>query len=109
MSERYLEHKYPHWKPLDKGLIPMRPEDEELESAMDDFYELFDNLASLPSYKVLEYEDTPMFRRFSFEKDGGEGNILFRPVGQMALAKALGILIFEKSFSIEDIFEKVRE
>ncbi|AFY54911.1 DGQHR domain-containing protein [Rivularia sp. PCC 7116] len=109
MSERYLEHKYPHWKPLDKGLIPMRPEDEELEEAMDDFDELFDNLANLPSYKVLEYEDTPMFRRFSFEKDGGEGNILFRPVGQMALAKALGILIFEKGFSIEEIFEKLRK
>ena len=109
MSERYLEHKYPHWKPLDKGLIPMRPEDEELESAIEDFYQLFDNLASLPSYKLLEHEDTPMFRRFSFEKDEGEGNILFRPVGQMALAKALGILIFEIGFSIEDIFEKLRK
>ncbi|MEM9926901.1 MAG: DGQHR domain-containing protein [Cyanobacteria bacterium P01_D01_bin.50] len=109
MSERYLEHKYSHWKPLDKGLIPMRPEDEELESAIEDFNQLFDRLASLPSYKVLEYEDTPMFRRFSFEKDGGEGNILFRPVGQMALAKALGILIFEKGFSIEEIFEKLRK
>ncbi|BAY83614.1 hypothetical protein NIES267_31030 [Calothrix parasitica NIES-267] len=109
MSERYLEHKYPHWKPLDKGLIPMRPEDEELESATEDFNELFDNLAILPSYKLLEHEDTPMFRRFSFEKDGGEGNILFRPVGQMALAKALGILIFQKGFSIEEIFEKLRK
>ena len=109
MSERYLEHKYPHWKPLDKGLIPMRPEDEELESAIEDFYQLFDNLASLASYKVLEYEDTPMFRRFSFEKDGGEGNILFRPVGQMALAKALGILIFQKEISREEIFEKLRK
>ncbi|MDY6900102.1 MAG: DGQHR domain-containing protein [Cyanobacteriota bacterium] len=109
MSERYLEHKYPHWKPLDKGLIPMRPEDEELESATEDFYQLFDNLAILPSYKLLEHEDTPMFRRFSFEKDGGEGNILFRPVGQMALAKALGILIFQKGFSIDEIFEKLRK
>lgn len=109
MSERYLEHKYPHWKPLDKGLIPMRPEDEELESAIEDFNELFDNLATLPSYKLLEHEDTPMFRRFSFEKDEGEGNILFRPVGQMALAKALGILIFEKGFSIEDIFGKLQK
>ena len=109
MSERYLEYKYPHWKPLDKGLIPMRPEDEELEEATEDFSDLFDRLATLPSYKVLEYEDTPMFRRFSFEKGGGEGNILFRPVGQMALAKALGILIFEKGFSIEEIFAKLQK
>ncbi|MEA5596526.1 DGQHR domain-containing protein [Rivularia sp. UHCC 0363] len=109
MSERYLEHKYPHWKPLDKGLIPMRPEEEELEEATEDFQELFDNLANLPSYKLLEYEDTPMFRRFSFEKDGGEGNILFRPIGQMALAKALGILIFQKGFSSEAIFKKLKQ
>ncbi len=109
MSERYLEHKYPHWKPLDKGLIPMRPEDEELEQAIEDFNELFDNLALLPSYRLLEHEQTPMFRKFSFEKDGGEGNILFRPVGQMALAKALGILIFQKGFSIDEIFAKLRK
>jgi len=109
MSERYLEHKYPHWKPLDKGLIPMRPEDDELEEATEDFYKLFDDLANLPSYKLLEHEDTPMFRRFSFEKDEGEGNILFRPVGQMALAKALGILIFQKGLSSEEIFEKLRK
>ncbi len=30
MSERYLGQKYFHWKPaIKKGLIPLRPEDEE--------------------------------------------------------------------------------
>ncbi len=107
MSERYLGYKYPHWKPLDKGLIPMRPEDEELESGIQDFQDLFDNLATLPSYKLLEYEETPQLRRFNFEKDGGEGNMLFRPVGQVALAQALGILIFQKGFSLEEVFKKL--
>ncbi|NWF61948.1 MAG: DGQHR domain-containing protein [Fischerella sp.] len=109
MSERYLGQKFPHWKPLDKGLIPMRPEDEELEKGIQEFHKLFDYLASLPSYKILEDEDTPALRRFSFEKDGGEGNMLLRPVGQVALAQALGILIFRKGFKLEDIFKKLRK
>jgi DGQHR domain-containing protein len=109
MSERYLGYKYPQWKPLDKGLIPMRPEDEELEAGIQNFQDLFDNLANLSSYKLLEYEDTPQLRRFHFEKDGGEGNLLFRPVGQVALAQALGILIFKKEFSLEEIFKKLQK
>lgn len=109
MSEKYLGQKFLHWKPVDKGLIPMRPEGEELYEGIKDFQKLFDNLASLPSYKILEYEDTPELRRFSFEKDGGEGNMLFRPVGQVALTQALGILVFKKGFSLEDIFKKLRK
>jgi DGQHR domain-containing protein len=109
MSERYLGQKFPHWKPFEKGLIPMRPENKELLEGIKEFENLFDNLANLPSYKVLEEEDTPILRRFSFEKDGGEGNMLFRPVGQVAVAQALGILIFQKQFSMEDIFKKLHK
>ncbi|MEC4815404.1 MAG: DGQHR domain-containing protein [Scytonema sp. PMC 1069.18] len=109
MSEKYLGQKFLHWKPFDKGLIPMRPEDEELEEGMRDFQTLFDYLATLSSYTILEYEDTPALRRFSFEKDGGEGNLLFRPVGQVALAQALGILVFKMGISLEDIFKKLRK
>ncbi|MGL5065186.1 MAG: DGQHR domain-containing protein, partial [Microcoleus sp.] len=36
------------------------------------------------------------------------GNILFRPVGQIALANALGILTFRKQLSLKSIFEKLR-
>ncbi|MBW4679699.1 MAG: DGQHR domain-containing protein [Microcoleus vaginatus WJT46-NPBG5] len=110
MSERYLGHKFPHWKPVDKkGLIPMRPEDEELEEGLKEFKMLFDSLSSLVSYQRLEDgAETPQLRRFSFEKDGGEGNILFRPVGQIAVAQALGILVFKKGVSLEDIFKKLQ-
>ncbi|MBD2339204.1 DGQHR domain-containing protein [Calothrix sp. FACHB-156] len=109
MSERYLGQKFPHWKPLEKGLIPMRPEDDDIEEGIKEFTKLFDNLVALPSYKLLEDEDTPALRRFSFEKDGGEGNMLFRPVGQVALAQALGILLFKKGFALADIFKKLRK
>ncbi|MBP5971620.1 DGQHR domain-containing protein [Brasilonema sp. CT11] len=109
MSERYLGQKFPHWKPLEKGLIPMRPENDELEQGIEEFRKLFDCLANLPSYQLLEEEDTPQLRRFSFEKDGGEGNMLFRPVAQVALAQALGILVFKKGFLLTDIFKKLRK
>lgn len=107
MSVRYLGQKFYGWKPLDKGLIPMRPENDELQEGIKEFEKLFDYLASLPSYQLLEEEDTPPLRRFNFEKDGGEGNMLFRPVGQVAIAQALGILVFRKGFSLEDIFKKL--
>ncbi|WP_066425724.1 DGQHR domain-containing protein [Anabaena sp. 4-3] len=109
MSERYLVHKFPHWKPFEKGLIPMRPENEEIEQGIAEFSKLFDNLANLPSYKILEHEDTPVLRRFSFEKGGGEANILFRPVAQVALAQALGFLVFRKGLTLSSIFKKLRK
>ncbi|HEY9809176.1 MAG TPA: DGQHR domain-containing protein [Halomicronema sp.] len=110
MSERYLNHKFPHWKPIDKkGLIPLRPDNEELEEGIKEFNILFDNLSELFSYQKLEEgNETPQMRRFSFEKDGGEGNILFRPIGQVALAQALGILIFKKHHSPNEVFKKLR-
>lgn len=111
MSERYLGPKFTHWKPLDKkNLIPMRPEDDELQEGIDEFNKLFDHLATLPSYQRIEHgEETPDLRRFSFEKNGGEGNMLFRPVGQVAFAQAMGILVFKKKLSLKAIFEKLRK
>jgi DGQHR domain-containing protein len=110
MSVRYLAYKFTNWKSSDyKNLIPMRPEDNELEEGIVYFTKLFDYLASLPSYQRMEEGiETPKLRRFSFEKDGGEGNMLFRPIGQIALVQALGILVFRKHFSLEDIFAKLR-
>jgi hypothetical protein len=35
--------------------------------------------------------------------------MLFRPVGQVALAQAFGILVFRKGFSLADIFKKLRK
>ncbi len=108
MSERYLGQKFLYWK-KEKGLISMRPEDDELEQGIAEFNKLFDYLASLSSYRVLENEQTPALRRFSFEKESGEGNMLFRPVGQVALVQALGILVFKKGLSLEKIFKKLRK
>ncbi|NJL62451.1 MAG: DGQHR domain-containing protein [Methylacidiphilales bacterium] len=108
MSERYLGQKFLNWK-QEKGLISLRPENDEIEAGIAEFYQLFDYLASLSSYKIVEDEGTPALRRFSFEKNGGEGNMLFRPVGQVALVQALGILVFKKQISLDKIFKKLRK
>ena len=109
MAERYLSLRFPTWKPSDnKGLIPMRPEDDALDAGFAELSQLFDYMSNLLSYQRLEYEtETPKMRRFSHEKGGGEGNFLFRPVGQVAFAQAMGILVFEKEFSLASIFEKL--
>ncbi|VXD11187.1 conserved hypothetical protein [Planktothrix serta PCC 8927] len=109
MGQRYLSPKFPHWKAAKSGLIPLRPTPEELETGIEALQQLFDGMASLPSYQKLEQSwETPALRRFSFEKPGGEGNLLFRPVGQVALAAALGVLVFYQQRSITEIFEKLQ-
>ncbi|MGB3239498.1 MAG: DGQHR domain-containing protein [Geitlerinemataceae cyanobacterium] len=109
MAARYLEPKFPHWKP-DKhtGLLPLRPEEDELEAGMVAFGQLLDGLASLPSYQKLEEgTETPTLRRFSLEKQEGEGNLLFRPVGQIAVAQGLGLLIHRLEMPLDAVFEKL--
>lgn len=108
MATRYLEH-YFDWQPTKKDLIPLRPKDEEIKEGIDKFSELFDYLATLPSYQQIEQEiDTIKMRHFSSENIAGQGNFLFRPVSQIALAQALGVLVFQKGFSLETIFDKMR-
>jgi DGQHR domain-containing protein len=108
MAQRYLEHRFPHWRAPQKGLIPMRPDEAELQTGIEEFSQLFDRLADLPSYQKLEQGmETPELRRFNFEKSGGDGNILFRPVGQVALAQALGVLAYGCGMSLAEIFAKL--
>jgi hypothetical protein len=107
MAQKYLGYGFPHWKPSQKGLIPLRPKDEEIEAGISLFTKLFDSMASLPSYKRLEDSKTPELRRFSYEKEAGEGNILFRPVGQIAVIQAIAILQFQQQLSLKEIFQKL--
>ncbi|MGF1489803.1 MAG: DGQHR domain-containing protein [Prochloraceae cyanobacterium] len=109
-AQSYLDFKFPHWKPADKNLIPLRPEADELEEGLELYNQLWDCLAALPSYQQLDRgKETLDLRRFSHEKPPGEGNLLFRPVGQVALIRALGILVFRKDFLLADIFTKLRQ
>ena len=109
MTEGYLGGKFSHWKSKDKkNLISLRPDDQEIEEGLKYLCELFDQLAKLPSYRQLDQGvKTFELRRFSHEKGGGEGNLLFRPVGQIALMQALGFLVFRKQIDLKNIFKKL--
>lgn len=110
MAAKYLQPKFPHWKP-DKytGLLPLRPEEDELEAGLLAFGQFLDGLASLPSYrKLTEGRETAELRRFSFEKPEGEGNLLFRPVGQIAVAQGLGWLIHRLELPLDTAIAKLQ-
>ncbi|PPT08328.1 DndB-like protein [Geitlerinema sp. FC II] len=110
MTVGYLGDRFPHWKPLKSGTIPQRPTVDELADGLAELMRLWDGLATLPSYRKLDAGlETPTLRRLSFEADGGEGNILFRPVGQVALAQALGTAIFRKRIPLIEVFDKLRQ
>ncbi len=108
MAAKYLQYQFPHWKPkAQKGLVPLRPHSAELELGIAAFSRLFDRLAQFTSYGRLKGEDTPKLRRFSFEIDGGEGHLLFRPVGQVALAQGVGMAVFKKQMAETEVFRKL--
>ncbi len=108
MAERYLSPKFRHWQSAQKNALPLRPNEEELETGLAEFKTLWDYLTTLPSYQKLEAGvDTPKLRRFSHEKGGGEANLLFRPVGQIALIQALGILVYQQQMSLKTLIEKL--
>jgi DGQHR domain-containing protein len=109
MSTGFLAPGFRSWLPRAKNLVPMRPEEEELHRGQHEFNDLLTQLANLPSYQRLEKgEPTGALRRFKDEGDGGEGHMLFRPVGQIALAAALGELHFLQQKLLGPLFEKLR-
>lgn len=105
---------YEKWIPSDKGLNPMRPDDAEIDSAIDLFNHFMDNLQTLPT--IQRYiQGTPPTKLRNFESEAqdeqgrgiGEGNLLFRPVGQTALATAVGALMKEGA-SLDSLFNKLK-
>lgn len=108
MTVGYLSHRFPHWYAGQSGTIPQRPTAEELADGLSELMRLWDGLATLASYRRLDAgADTSYLRRFSFEPGGGEGNILFRPVGQMALAEALGTLVFYRQIPLVTVLDRL--
>ena len=108
MAAKYLQDRFPHWKPkAQKGLVPLRPDPAELAAGIAAFSDLFDRMSQFTSFGRLKGEDTPRLRRFSFEPGGGEGHILFRPVGQVAFAQGVGMAVFKKQMAETEVFRKL--
>jgi len=111
MADGYLagRDEYKPWLPSEEGLIPLRPDEQQLEAGTAEFNRLWDLLQTLPSYKKLEQgADTASLRRFSHDDPAGEAHMLFRPVGQVALANAIGTLVLQQQ-DLETIFKKLRK
>ena len=110
MATNYLAPRFVHWESNVKDLVPLRPNEEELTQGVKLFSELFDMFRTLPSIVRLEQGTHPTsLRNFSTDDPKGEGHMLFRPVGQVALADALGQLVFGRALKLESLFAKLRE
>ena len=97
-----------------RGVGLLRPDDDEIEKGLDALKSYFDLLATLPSHRsMLEYfESAPI----ESEKRNGKGpsdlrstkgddNILFRPIAQVALARAMAQL--EKGGDLGRLFAEI--
>ena len=104
MSRHLLVGYFEGWNPLFKGVPPKRPDNDDLEYGQKIVGLFFDKFSKLPSIeRMINGTSSGELRNFpepeagvnplSNKKTPGEANILFRPVGQTALAKAIGTII----------------
>lgn len=108
ISQHYLEQKknFSSWKTSIlniSALGNLRPEEDEIEEALSVLQEYFDALATLPSHRKM-IQGTSIQKLRSREKqgeeEGGQDNILFWPIAQVALAKAISYLQEENNLEI---------
>lgn len=116
MAGGYLGSRSPYdkWRSADglKDLVPVRPDEHELQRGSDEFALFLDWLATLPSMAELDRGATTReYRLFTDEivDEGpprimGKGHMLFRPVGQIVLAEALGALV-ANGRQLDDLFK----
>ncbi len=104
----YCEHTDPYddWLPDLKGLVPQRPDEEQLAACLEEATDVFDRLAKIPiMQKVLQGESTAELREFG--KGGARSHLLMRPIGQQALLEAIGYCHYERGLSLDDLFTKI--
>jgi DGQHR domain-containing protein len=94
-----------------RGLIPVRPTDDELEKGLKEFKEFLTAFQSLPSVSELDRgKTTQEFRNFADKEVNdppGQAHLLFRPIGQIALAEAVGILV-KDGRDLNELFELLK-
>jgi hypothetical protein len=127
MAEEYLKNNgdFKQWYAKKQRDAMAQPPSEPLvREATAKFVEFWDAIATLPSMQSIEpwtylphdvRASTPFreprnvaeMRRFPTEDKTGEAHMLFRPLGQQALARAVGELVHrvEGAMSLEEIFE----
>jgi hypothetical protein len=98
---------YTRWRPHEKGLVPIRPEEAELEVGLERFFTFLGMLSALPSVQEMAEGGSPSELR-PFTKDGGKSLGIYRPVVQRALATALGLLINVRGMSVDSVSARLR-
>ena len=123
--------QYADWyKPVKKRTMPQAPNTDLLEEAVDEFKLFWDHFAELPSMVGIETwenlsplqqlattpnreaKNVAEMRNFKSTKfPDGKSHMLFRPIGQQALAIAVGSLInkVQNPMSIDKIFDLLNE
>ena len=87
-----------------KELGTLPPREEEIQAGLDQLNAYFNALQRLPSHtELVQGADVSALRKYS----DGDGNILFRPIAQVALARAIGTLQKEKGADLKDLFDVI--
>jgi hypothetical protein len=90
------------WKPDSRTEMFMRPEEESLDNGYAKMAEYFSAIAKLPSHaRLMQGGEARSFRE-------DEGHLLFRPIGQLALAEAIGSLVSDQGLRVEKIVDRLR-
>jgi hypothetical protein len=110
----YLGHQsaYSNWVRKRKE-VAKRPTDDELAAAESTMVAFWDLLAELPVFSDIQAGGSiDDWRQFKSEKVPlGRGHLLLRPLGQLILAEALGLITSDTAPqptpSVEELFEKL--
>lgn len=129
MVEEYLasDNTYAMWKlPRDRNALGQPPSDELVAAGARDFAKLWDGIATLPSMQSIEpWELLPErvrqstqqrearnvaeVRRIPTSTTDGGAHMLFRPLGQQALAHGVGLVVHhaQNAMSLDEVFERL--
>jgi hypothetical protein len=128
MAEEYLKNgQFGEWyRPVKRNMMGQPPSEDLVSAAVREFTALWDAIASLPSMRSIEpwkflpesIQETTAYReprnvaemrRFPKEELPGEAHMLFRPLGQQALATAVGVLVHDvqNPMTLDMVFEKL--
>jgi len=131
MAEEFLKNAsaYGEWyRPRKRGTVMRPPAENDIDSAVAEFAALWDAIASLPSMRSVEPWEflpdaikvaTPQrdarnvaeMRRIPTDSAHGEAHMLFRPLGQQALAAAVGMVVHDpvRPLSLDEVFGLLAE
>ena len=89
-----------------RGVGPLRPTDDEIEKGLAQLFMYFDALAKLPSHQsmILHFSSGGKAGKSPSDLRGdSDRNILFRPIAQVALARAIARLQKDNGADLKDL------